>query len=71
MSSADEKLEISVVRGMGGVGGVCEMCMCWLRAGCEWMRGLGLGFTNLLGTWGVWYVWVAAVLFIITSSFFR
>ena len=21
--------------------------------GCEWMRGLGLGFTNPVGTWGV------------------
>ena len=24
--------------------------------GCEWMRGLGLGFTNPVGTWGVFDV---------------
>ena len=28
--------------GSGGVGGV----------GCEWVTGLGLGFTNSGGTWG-------------------
>ena len=41
-----------------GVGGVCDMCMCLARGGVcgeggEWMRELGLGFTNLLGTGGV------------------
>ena len=31
------------------------MCMCLARGrvGGEWMRGLGLGFTNPVGTWGV------------------
>ena len=31
---------MSVVRGMRGVGGVCEMCMCLARGGVggEWMR---------------------------------
>ena len=40
------------------------MCMCLARGGvggggggwCEWMRGLGLGFTNPVGTGGVWDV---------------
>ena len=34
---------------------ICEMCMCSARggAGGEWMRGLGLGFTNPVGTEGV------------------
>ena len=41
-----------------GVGGVCDMCMCLARCGVggergEWMRELGLGFTNPLGTGGV------------------
>ena len=45
-------LWMSVVRGMRGVGGVCEMCMCLARGGegGVWMRGLGLGFTNPVGT---------------------
>ena len=47
-----------MVRGMRGVGGVCEMCMCLARGGvdgegAEWMRRLGLGFTNPVGTGGV------------------
>ena len=42
----------------GGVGGVCDMCMCLARGGVggeggEWMRELGLGFTNPRGTGGV------------------
>ena len=41
------------MRGMRGVGGVCEMCLA--RAACVergggWMRGLALGFINPLGT---------------------
>ena len=37
-----------------GVGGVCDMCMCLARGGVggeggEWMRELGLGFTNPVG----------------------
>ena len=41
-----------------GVGGVCDMCICLARGGVggegiEWMRELGLGFTNPVGTGGV------------------
>ena len=41
-----------------GVGGVCDMCMClaravWVERLGEWMRELGLGFSNPVGTWGV------------------
>ena len=41
-----------------GVGGMCDMCMCLARGGVggeggEWMRELGLGFTNPEGTGGV------------------
>ena len=45
LSSACDVLEMSVVR---GVGGVCDMCMCLARGvvGGEWVTGLGLGFTN-------------------------
>ena len=32
VSSAADMLWMSVVRGMRGVGGVCEMCMCLARA---------------------------------------
>ena len=51
LSSTGDVLEISVVR---GVGGVCDMCMCLARGGVggeggEWMRELGLGFTKLVG----------------------
>ena len=43
LSSAGDVLEMSVVR---GVGGVCDMCMCLARGGVggeggEWMRELG------------------------------
>ena len=36
-------------------GGVCDMCMRLARGwrGGEWMRELGLGFTNPVGTGGV------------------
>ena len=39
------------------MGGVCVMCMCLARVGmgsvgCQWLRELGLGFTNPGGTWG-------------------
>ena len=60
---------MSVTRGSGvlsstgdvlvrGVGGVCDMCMCLARGGVggeggEWMRELGLGFTDPVGTGGV------------------
>ena len=41
-----------------GVGGECVTCVCvwlgavWLERGGEWMRELGLGFTNPLGKQG-------------------
>ena len=45
---------MSVVRGMRGVGGVCEMYVFgWERRGWrggECVRGLGLGFSNPVGT---------------------
>ena len=37
--SADDVLKMSVVRGVRGVGGVCEMCMCLSRG---WIRGVGV-----------------------------
>ena len=50
LSSTGDVHEMNVVR---GVGGVCDMCMCLARGevweergGGEWMRELGLGFTN-------------------------
>ena len=56
LASAGDVLEMSVVR---GVGGVCYMCICLPRGGVggvgdEWVTGLGLGFTNSGGTWGKW-----------------
>ena len=53
LCSAGDVLEMSVVR---GVGGVCDMCMYLARGrvvdvGGEWVTGLGLGFTNSGGTW--------------------
>ena len=58
VSCAADVLWMSEVRGMRGIGGVCEMCMCLARGGVgrergEWMRGLGLGFTNPVGTGGM------------------
>ena len=55
LSSACDVLEMSV----RGVGGVFDMCLA--RGGVggvggEWVRGLGLGFTNSGGTWGKWDV---------------
>ena len=56
LSSAGDVLEMSVVR---GVGGVCNMCMCLARGGVggvdgELVTGLSLGFTYSGGTWGKW-----------------
>ena len=56
MSSAADVLGMSVVRGMRGVGGVCEILMCLARGSvggewCEWIRRLGL--TNPVATGGV------------------
>ena len=55
MSSEVDVLWIIVVRGMRGVDGVCELCMCLVRGGVggEGVRGLGLGFTNPVGTGGM------------------
>ena len=55
LSSTGDMLEMSVVR---GVGGVCDMSMCLARSGVggeegECMRELGLGVTNHVGTGGV------------------
>ena len=52
VSIAADVLWMGVVRGMRGVGGVCDMCMCLARAGVggEGVKGLGLGFTNPVGT---------------------
>ena len=66
VSNAADVLWMSVVRGMRGVGGVCEMCICLARGdvggeGGEWMRGLGLGFTSPVGTGGVLTFVLAAV----------
>ena len=63
VSSAADVLWMSVVRRMSGVCRVCEMCMCLARGGVggeggEWMRGLGLGFTNPVGRVSVfWLRW--------------
>ena len=45
VSDTADVLWMSVVRGMRGVGGVCDMCMCLDRGNVggeegEWMRGL-------------------------------
>ena len=63
VSSAADALWMSVVRGMRGVGGVCEMCMCLARVGVagegsEWIRGLGLDVFMCLGCGGVCGEWV-------------
>ena len=55
LSITCDVLDMSVVR---GVGGVCAMCVCLARGGVggeggEWVRKLGLGSTNPTGTWGV------------------
>ena len=57
VSNTADVLWMSVVLGMRGVGGVCEMCKCLARGGVggeggEWMGGLGLGFSNPMGTVG-------------------
>ena len=33
VSSAADMLWMNVVHGMRGVGGICEICMCWARGG--------------------------------------
>ena len=49
VSSAADILEMSVLRWMAGVGGVCEMC---LGLGGGWIRGLDLGYITPVGTGG-------------------
>ena len=39
VSSAADVLEMSVLRGMRGVGGACEMGMCLSRGGVGWVSG--------------------------------
>ena len=71
LSSTGGVLEMSVAR---GVGGLCDMCMCFAWGGVhgdvgEWMKRLGLGFTNPGGVRGsvgrvcvlVAVVWVVSV----------
>ena len=57
VSSAPDMLGMSVVRGMGGVGGVCEMyVLARGGVGGEGVSGLEdwvFGFTNPVGTGGV------------------
>ena len=53
LASAGGVLEMSVVRGVGGVYDLC-MCLAWGGVGGvggERVIGLGLGFTNSGGTW--------------------
>ena len=52
VSSADHVLEMSVLRGVRCVGGVRDMCI----FGSGGMGGLGLEFTNHVGTGRVWDV---------------
>ena len=56
VSSTADVPGMSVLRGMRGVGGVCEKCMCLARVGIggEGVSGLGLGFTNHVGTGEGW-----------------
>ena len=73
LSSAVDVLEMSVVRGVDGVSG---MCMCLARGGVLGVRGLCLGFINpertggsgiyvcllvaavcVVLTWSVWEAW--------------
>ena len=61
LSSAGDVLEMSVVRGVGGVGGMCLARDCvdgeggeWEVFGGDWMTGFGFGFINSGGTWGKW-----------------
>ena len=63
VSGGADVLWMSVVRGMRGVGGGCEMCMCLAQCGVdgevgEGMRGLGLGFPNPVRTGGMLDVWL-------------
>ena len=52
VSTANDMPEMSVVRGVRGAGGVCEMGMC-LASGVVGGERNGFEFTNHIGT-GVW-----------------
>ena len=54
LSSAYNVLEMSVVRGVGGVCGMYLDRGGVGGVGGEWVTGLGLGFTDSGGTWGKW-----------------
>ena len=56
VSNADDTLDLSVVRRVRGVDGVCEMCLA--RGWVEYRVGKSIefGFTNLVGIGGVWDV---------------
>ena len=54
-SIASSAADVLGMRVMRRVGGVCDMCMCLAQGGIgdekgEWIKGLGLGFTNPVGT---------------------
>ena len=60
VSSEADVLWMSMVRGIRGVRGVCEMCGFGSGRGrVEWIRVLGLGFTNPMGTGEC--VWIVVV----------
>ena len=44
VSSATDVLWLSLVRGMRGVSGVCEMCMCLVRSGVGGEGSEWIGF---------------------------
>ena len=50
LPSTGDVLEMSVVKGVGGVCGMCLTLRCVGGEGGEWMRELGLGFTIPVGT---------------------
>ena len=56
LSSTGDMLVISVVRGVGGVCGMCLARGSVNGEGGEWTRELGLDFTNPVGTGSVRYV---------------
>ena len=54
-----------------GVGGVCGMCLARGGEGCvgdEWVTGLGLGFTNSGGTWGSGICVLVAVVWVVLGE---
>ena len=55
VSTVDDVLEMSVVCGVRGVGGVCEMCMC---LGCGSVGGVGVGRGCRLSPGSLLCLWV-------------